>query len=69
MSAHNLPSSEPKLSRAERALVLSEAIKLLEDERRGFSDRLFMNNVQTESLPTLRPIWNATTAATTATIT
>ena len=55
MSAHNLPSSEPKLSGAERALVLSEAIKLLEDERRGFSDRLFMNNVQTESLPPCAP--------------
>ena len=69
MSAHNLPALNPNYLDAERALVLSEAIKLLEDERRGFSDRLFMNNVQTESLPTLRPIWNATTAATTATIT
>ena len=54
---------------AERALVLAEAIKLLEDERRGFCGRLFVNSVQTESFPTLRPIWNATTAATSATIT
>ena len=70
MSAHIICSAlNPNYFDAERALVLSEAIKLLEDERRGFSDRLFMNNVQTESLPTLRPIWNATTAATTATIT
>ena len=59
----------PNYFDAERALVLSEAVKLLEDERRRFSDRLFMNNVQTGSLPTLRPIWNATTATTTATIT
>ena len=69
MSAHICSALNPNYLDAERGLVLSEAIKLLEDERRGFSDRLFMNNVQTESLPTLRPIWNATTAATTATIT
>jgi len=43
--------------------------QLLEGERRGFSGRLFMKSVQTESFPTRRPIWNATTAATTATIT
>ena len=34
MSAHNLPALNPNYLDAERALVLSEAIKLLEDDSR-----------------------------------